>query len=86
MILEKMIQLTDQISFSGWLLLDNMCILIVCEAGYDVKNFKINLKIKVTLKGLMQLLATEGLLKMIKNAFYFTLKALFVLKIFKFLS
>ena len=31
-------------------------------------------------------LATEGPLKMIKNVFYFTLKARFVLKIFKFLS
>ena len=29
---------------------------------------------------------TENPLKMMKNAFYFTLKALFVLKIFKFLS
>ena len=29
---------------------------------------------------------TERSLKMIKNAFYFTLKALFLLKIFKFLS
>ena len=29
---------------------------------------------------------TESPLKMMKNAFYFTLKALFVLKIFKFLS
>ena len=32
------------------------------------------------------LLATESLLKMMKNAFYFTSKALFVLKIFKLLS
>ena len=31
-------------------------------------------------------MATESPLKMMKNAFYFTLKALFVLKIFKFLS
>ena len=31
-------------------------------------------------------LAIESLIKMVKNAFYFTLKALFVLKIFKFLS
>ena len=30
-------------------------------------------------------LATESLLKMMKNAFYFTLEALFVLKIFNFL-
>ena len=33
-----------------------------------------------------QFLATENSLKVMKNAFYFTLKALFVLKIFKFLS
>ena len=35
--------------------------------------------------GLRQFLATGRLLKMIKNAFYFTSKALFVLKIFRFL-
>ena len=44
----------------------------------------------VTLKahspGLRQFLATESSFKMMKNVFYFTLKALFVLKIFKFLS
>ena len=34
----------------------------------------------------MQLLATESPLKMMKHAFYFMLKALYVLKIFKFLS
>ena len=38
-----------------------------------------------TLSGLNQILVTERLLKIIKNAFYFTLKAIFVLKIFKFL-
>ena len=42
--------------------------------------------LKGALSGLRQFLATECPLKMIKNAFYFTLKALFVLKIFKFLS
>ena len=31
-------------------------------------------------------MATESPLKLMKNAFYFTLKAVFVLKIFKFLS
>ena len=35
---------------------------------------------------LRQFLATECSLKIMKNAFYFTLKALFVLKLFKFLS
>ena len=38
---------------------------------------------KGALSGLRQFLATESPLKMMKNAFYFTLKALFVLKIFK---
>ena len=41
---------------------------------------------KGTLSGLTQFLASENPSKMMKNAFYFTLKALFVLKIFKFLS
>ena len=36
---------------------------------------------KGVLSGLGQFLSTESPLKMIKNAFYFTLKALFVLKI-----
>ena len=42
--------------------------------------------LKDALSGLRQILATEVALKMMKNAFYFTLKSLFVLKIFKFLS
>ena len=37
--------------------------------------------IKDGLSGLRQLLATESFLKMMKNAFYFTAKALLVLKI-----
>ena len=41
----------------------------------------LSLKIfKVQLPGLSQLLGTENLLKMMKNVFYFTLKASFVLK------
>ena len=44
----------------------------------------------ITVKGalldLRQFLATESPLKMMKNAFYFTLKTRFVLKIFQFLS
>ena len=43
-------------------------------------------KLKGALSGLRQFLATESPLKMIKNDLYFTLKALFTLKIFKFLS
>ena len=42
--------------------------------------------VKGAVYGLRQFLTTESPLKMMKNAFYFTLKALFVLRIFKFLS
>ena len=42
--------------------------------------------IDVTLLGLRQFLATESTLHMMKNVFYFTLKALFILKMFKILS
>ena len=41
--------------------------------------------VKVALSSLRRFLAAESPLKMIKNAFYFISKALFVLKIFKFL-
>ena len=41
--------------------------------------------LKGALSAQIQFLATENPLKMMKNAFYFTLKALFVLKVFKFL-
>ena len=41
---------------------------------------------KRALPRLRQFLVTESLLKMRKNAFYFVLKALFVLRIFEFLS
>ena len=44
------------------------------------------MKVKGALSGLRQFFATESPLKMMKNAFYFTSKALFVLKIFRFLS
>ena len=40
--------------------------------------------LKDALSGLIKCLAAESPLKMMKNAFYFTLKALFVLKVFKF--
>ena len=42
--------------------------------------------VKGAFQGLTQFLAPESPLKKMKNAFYFTLKAPFVLKIFKFLS
>ena len=41
---------------------------------------------KFALSGPRQSFVIESTLKMMKNAFYFTSKALFVLKIFKFLS
>ena len=41
---------------------------------------------KGALSGLTQFLITQSPLKMMKSAFYFTLKALFILQIFKFLS
>ena len=42
--------------------------------------------LKGALSGRRQFLATENSLKMMGNAFYFNSKALFDLKIFKFLS
>ena len=42
--------------------------------------------VKDARSGLTQILATESSLKMMKNAFYFPLKVLFVLKILEFLS
>ena len=47
---------------------------------YNLKSFK------GALSCLRQFLATERPLKVMKNAFYFTSKALFVLNIFKILS
>ena len=53
----------------------------------SLKNLTIFLiMFKGALSGLRQVLALEIPLKMIKNAFYFTLKAHFVLKIFNFSS
>ena len=45
-----------------------------------------NVAIKGALSGLKQISLTETSLEMKKNVFYFTLKALLVIKIFKFLS
>ena len=63
------------------------------KSTYLSKNNKNTLKnagfkgnFKGALSGQKQFLATEIPLKMIKNAFYFISKTLFVLKIFKFLS
>ena len=51
-----------------------------------IRKFKYESNFKGALSGLRQFLATESPLKMMKNAFYLTLKALFVFNIFKFLS
>ena len=70
---KKLIELSEDFKFKG------------------TKNTRENLKIiiiklKGALSGLRHILTTEGPLKIMKNAFYFTSKALFVIKIFKFLS
>ena len=57
--------------------------LFVSNLLYSLKSVFL---IKGTLQVLRQFLTTESPLKMMKNVFYFTLKALFVFKIFKFLS
>ena len=62
-----------------------------CSSNSDKMNilsffFKFTLSFKRAPSGLRQFLATERSLKMMKNACYFTSKALFVLKIFKLLS
>ena len=60
---------------------------------FEKKNLKIKQHVifnscatKGTLSGLRQFLTTESLLKMMKKNFYFTVKAPFILKVFKFLS
>ena len=54
-------------------------------AEYIHKSIKEMISVKGALSGLKQFLSNENPLKMMKNAFYFILKALFVLKIFEFL-
>ena len=53
---------------------------------FPIVEIEMNDLIKDALSGLKQFMATESSLKMMKNAFCFTLEGLFVLKIFKFLS
>ena len=55
----------------------------------DIRHLKgvvTTVKIKGAPSGLKQFLAIKSSLKMMKTAFYFILKALFVLEMFKFLS
>ena len=47
--------------------------------------YLVELNIKDALSSLKQFLTAESPLKLMKNVFYFTLKALLILKIFKFL-
>ena len=56
------------------------------KLNFFVRKQVLSKFIKGTLSGLRQFLATENPLKMMENLFYFFLKALFLLKIFKFLS
>ena len=75
-----------------WSLLNKVTSLQV--KTFKVITFLINVKVtnqlvkifKGGLSGLRQSLATEIRLKIMKNTFYFILKVLFVLKIFKFSS
>ena len=50
-----------------------------------VSQIFVKFLIKGALKGLRQFLSTGSPLKIMKNAIYFTIKALFVFKIFEFL-
>ena len=59
--------------------------ILIHDFGFEIDQHQL-CDFKGALSGLRQFLATESPLKMTKNHFYFTLKALFVLKIFKFLS
>ena len=71
----------------NWFTLQRNCLLMDC-VNIDCKGAKkMQLrKFKGALSGPRQVFATESPLKMMKNALYFTSKALFVLKILKFLS
>ena len=51
-----------------------------------IVHFAVICLVKGALSGLRQFVAAESPFKMIKNTFYFTSKALFVLKILKFSS
>ena len=52
----------------------------------NISSRSVSLIFKSTLSGLKQFLAAESPSKMIKNVFYFILKALLVYKVFNFLS
>ena len=52
----------------------------------EIQHALLNCLLKGALSGVRQFLASESFLKMMKNSFYLALEAVFVLKIFKFLS
>ena len=88
----------DFLDFLGWAVGDFLYLEFLYMSVYifgkfcfwnfeDYHHVKIQFSLfKGTVSGLRQFLANESPLKMMKSAFYFTLKALFVLKIFMFLS
>ena len=51
----------------------------------SMENLTVYQELKGALSALRKFLGIESPLKMMKNVFYFSLKALFILKIFKFL-
>ena len=57
-----------------------------CIDSIDIQTKNLIYYFKGALSGLWQFLAIESPLKVVKNAFYFTSKALFVLKISNFFS
>ena len=58
----------------------------IINHALKVSNELLIFNFEGALSGVKQFLVSESPLKMMKNAFYFTLKAFFVLKILKFLS
>ena len=61
------------------------CVFKVCGFKY-ILYYTLDFLVRGALSGLRQFCATKSSLKMMKNALYFTIKAVFDLKIFKFLS
>ena len=66
----------------------NNCNYNICNKNCNAKMYWENIQttLKFTISGLRQFLAAGSPLKIMKNAFYFTLKTSLVLKIFEFLS
>ena len=63
----------------------SMCVAIVCFPNSDVINFDIKVGLSPS-KKILFVCFNENPLKIMKNALYFILKAIFVLNIFRFLS